>query len=49
MTLKGLAASAAPVAVGVLAIGLAFFYLGDKPLIKEAQKGFNGDNSGDWF
>lgn len=49
MTLKQLASAAAPIVVAIVATGALFYYLGDKPLLKEAQKGFNGDNSGDWF
>lgn len=34
--------------IGGLALGLTFRYFGDKPIIKDAKAGWNGDVVG-WF
>lgn len=49
MTLKSMATAAAPIALGVIATGLLFYYFGDKPIIKEAQSGLNGSTANGGF
>lgn len=34
--------------VGAIAVGLAFYYAGDKPVLKQAKEGWNGTTKG-WF
>jgi hypothetical protein len=45
MKFEGLLKGAAPVVVGILIVGALFYFLGNQPIISQAQDGFSGNTS----